>query len=182
MILAFIAAAGLGVPAHAQPAPPQPLLHIRTRFDLVVHAPYSVTAPLFGPNGERAWAGKHWKPEFIHPQPASPEAAADAEGAVFTVRHGPFNAVWVTSIFDVDGRHFQYVYFLPDLMVTVIDLRLNPLGPDSTGVNVVYTRTALTPEGYEHVAAMSEDDKTSGKDWQTAIDEYLAKSKVAVQH
>jgi hypothetical protein len=83
----------------------------------------------------------------------------------------------VNTLFDVDARHFQYVYFLPDIMVTVIDVRFKPAGADVTGVNVVYTRTALTPEGNEHVTAMTEGDKTAGKDWQKAIDDYLAAGK-----
>jgi hypothetical protein len=176
-LLPLIAAAGLAAPAFAQTAPPEPLLHVRTSFDLVVHAPYAVTAPLFGPEGERAWAGKHWNPEFIHPQPAG-----DVEGAVFTVKHGPFSATWVTSIFDVEGRRYQYVYFMPEIMVTVIDVRFTPTGTDSTAVNVVYTRTALTAEGDEHVAAMSAGDKTAGKDWQQSIDEYLAARKTTAAH
>jgi len=188
-MLTLIAAAGLagsGVSAlalsQAGPAAPEPCQHVRTSFDLVVHAPYAEAAPLFGPNGERAWAGKHWDPEFIHPQPASPASANDVEGAVFTVRHGSYTAIWVTSIFDVDGRHFQYVYFLPDLMVTVIDVRFKLAGADSTGVNVVYTRTALTPQGNPHVIAMSEGDKSAGKEWQQAIDDYLASRKSGNQH
>jgi hypothetical protein len=77
----------------------------------------------------------------------------------------------------VEGRHFQYVYFLPDLMVTVIDVRFRPVNADATAVNVIYTRTALTPEGNLHVTAMTEGDKTAGKEWQQAIDEYLASKK-----
>jgi hypothetical protein len=173
-ILALIAAAGLAAPIFSQsaPAPPEPLLHIRTSFDLLVHAPLAVAATLFGPQGERAYADKHWDPVFIYPQPAS-----DVEGAVFTVRHGPYNAVWVTSLADIEGRHFQYVYFLEDLMVTVVDVYFKPIGADSTKVNVVYTRTALTAKGKEHVAAMSDNDKTADKDWQQEIDEYLAHNK-----
>jgi len=167
----IVGIAGTALPALAQPpvAAPAPLLHLSTSFDLVVHASYAKTAPLFGPDGERAWAGKHWNPEFIHPQPAR-----DEEGAIFTIQHGPYKAVWVNTLFDIDGRHFQYVYFIPSIMVTVIDVRFKPAGADATGVNVVYTRTALTPEGNEHVTAMSEDDKTAGTDWQKAIDEHLA--------
>jgi hypothetical protein len=145
---------------------------VSTSFDLVVHASYAKTAPLFGPDGERAWAGKHWNPAFIHPQPA-----ADIEGAVFTIQHGPYKAVWVNTLFDLDARHFQYVYFLTDLMVTVIDVRFKPAGADATDVNVVYTRTALTVEGNEHVTEMIKGDKTAGKDWQKALDDYLAGSK-----
>jgi hypothetical protein len=176
IILPLIAAAGLAAPLIAQTAsvPPEPHLRIRTSFDLTVNAPYATAAPLFGPEGERAWAGKHWNPQFIYPQPAH-----DEEGAVFTVSHGPYNAVWVNTLFDIEGRHFQYVYVLPELMVTVIDLRFNPVSAGSTAVHVVYTRTALTPEGSEHVRAMSEADKTAGKEWQQAIEEALSRGKLA---
>jgi hypothetical protein len=80
----------------------------------------------------------------------------------------------VNTLFDLEARHFQYVYFLPDLMVTVIDVRFKTIAHDLTGVQVVYTRTALTPQGNEHVSAMSEGDKTAGSDWQKGLDEYLA--------
>jgi hypothetical protein len=73
------------------------------------------------------------------------------------------------------------VYFLPGIMVTVIDVRFKPTSADSTAVNVVYTRTALTPEGNEHVSAMSEGDKTAGNDWQKGIDEYLAGSRAGAK-
>lgn len=168
----LVGIAGMALPALGQSPAAQLLLHVSTSFDLMVHAPYAKAAPLFGPEGERAWAGKHWNPEFIHPQPA-----ADVEGAVFTIQRGDRKAVWVNTAFDVEGRHFQYVYFLPDLLVTVIDVRFRPEGADATAVHVVYTRTALTPAGNEHVTAMSEGDKTAGGEWQKAIDEYLNGSK-----
>jgi hypothetical protein len=181
-IICIAGLAGLALPVLAQSpasalaqspaAESSPLLHLSASFDLVVHAPYAVTAPLFGPEGERPWAGKHWNPQFIHPQPA-----ADVEGAVFTIQHGPFHATWVNTLFDVAGRHFQYVYFMPDVMVTVIDVRFNPVSANETAVHVVYTRTALTQDGNEHVAAMNQDDKTAGKEWQEAIEEYLARAK-----
>jgi hypothetical protein len=147
-------------------------MHTETAFDLVVHASYSETAPLFGPEGERAWTGKHWDPQFIHPLPAR-----DVEGAVFTIKHGPFNATWVTTVFDMEARHFQYVYFLPDLMVTTINVRFKPVDAASTQVKVIYTRTALTPAGNEHVTAMTDGDQNSGKEWLDAIDAYLAGRK-----
>jgi hypothetical protein len=169
------------VPApHAFPQsasrPRENLMHVQNSFDLVVHASYAETAPLFGPEGERAWAGKHWDPQFVHPLPAR-----DVAGAVFTIRHGPYSAVWVTTQFDLEARHIQYAYFLQNLMVTTIDVRFKPIDPSTTGVSVVYTRTAVTPEGNEHVTAMSEGDKDSGKDWQDALDKYLASHNSATR-
>jgi hypothetical protein len=143
-VLPVLAIAALAAPLLSQSAPATQEDRIRTQttFELLVHAPYALTAPLFGPNGERAWAGKHWNPQFIYPKPAT-GAAGDIEGAVFTIQHGPFTATWVTTQFDVDARHFQYVYFLPDLMVTVIDVRFKPVNADATAVNVA-TRAQLS--------------------------------------
>ena len=169
VLLLTVTAHAATVYAQVPTAQSEPLMHAETAFSLVVHLPYSETAPLFGPEGERAWAGKHWNPQFIHPQPAS-----DVEGAVFAIKHGPLNAVWVTTAFDVAARHFQYVYFLPNLLVTTIDVRFNPLDEATTHVKVVYARTALTPDGNQHVVALTEGDKSAGKDWQQAIDSYLA--------
>ena len=164
----FVSIAAIALPALAQTPAAQPLLHLSASFDFIVRAPFAKAAPLFGPEGERAWAGIHWVPEFIHPQPAR-----DVEGAVFTIQHGGRKAVWVNTMFDLNAGRFQYVYFIQDLMVTVIDVRLQRDGADSTKVNVVYTRTALTAEGNEHVSSMNEGDKQSGKEWEKAINDYL---------
>jgi hypothetical protein len=172
----LVGIAGIGLPALGQVPAAQPLLHVTIAFDLTVHASYARTAPLFGPEGERAWAGNHWNPVFLYPTPAE-----DMEGAVFTVQHGPLKAVWVNTLLDMDARHFQYVYFLPDMMVTVIDVRFRPLAAEETEVHVVYTRTALTQDGNQHVTTMSEGDKTAGAEWQHAIDTYLAQSKTGAK-
>jgi hypothetical protein len=164
----LVSIAAIALPALAQTPAAQPLLHLSASFDFVAHGPYAKTAPLFGPEAERLWAGSHWSPEFIHPQPAR-----DVEGAVFTIQHGGRKAVWVNTVFDLDAGRLQYVYFIADLMVTVIDVRLQRDGADSTKVNVVYTRTALTAEGNEHVSTMNEGDKKSGKEWEQAINDYL---------
>ncbi len=147
-------------------------MHTETTFDVSVHAPYPETAKLFSPEGERAWAGKHWDPQFVHPVPAS-----DKQGAVFTISHGAMNAVWVIAQHDLEARHFQYVYFIADLMVTTIDVRFRVVDSDTTAVTVTYARTAVTPEGDAHVKTMSEGDRTAGKEWQQAIDAYLKSGK-----
>ncbi|HEX8812163.1 MAG TPA: hypothetical protein VF742_09235 [Terracidiphilus sp.] len=99
----------------------------------------------------------------------------DEEGAVFTIQHAHMSAVWVIAQHNIEARHFQYVYFLPDLLVTTIDVRFEPMDAKTTKVHVTYARTAVSAEGDEHVAAMSEGDKKSGDEWQKAIDAYLAK-------
>lgn len=149
-------------------AAPAERAHVETSFDVVVRAPYAETAVLFGPEGERPWAGRNWDPQFVYPLPGR-----DEQGAVFTIRHGQMKAVWLVARHDVAAQHFQYVYFLPDLLITTIDVRFVPVDAKTTRVHVTYARTALSAEGDAHVAAMSEGDRKAGAEWQKAIDAYL---------
>jgi hypothetical protein len=159
--------------AGGQTAAPVPPLHTHTSFEVTVNLPLNDAAHLFTPEGERGWAGEHWNPEFLYPQPAR-----DMQGAVFTIRHGNLKATWVNTISDLDARHFQYVYFLPDLLVTAIDVHFTPLSADRTAVHIDYARTALTTDGNPHVQAMTKGDQHAGADWQKALDSYLgSKSK-----
>ena len=141
-------------------------MHLTTSFDVVVAAPYERTAALFTPEGERAWAGKHWNPQYIF-------KGDSGDDSVFTIDHGAWKAVWVVCSHDLAARHFQYVYFIADLLVTKIDVRFASPDPGTTKVHVTYERTAVRPEGKEHVAALTEQDRAAGKEWQAAIDRYL---------
>jgi hypothetical protein len=159
---------------HSRAASTGPVVHVRNQFEFTVHAPYPVVAPLFGPEGERAWATDHWDPHFLYPQPA-----LDTQGAVFTIHRGHHHAYWVNTSFDTDARHFQYVYFIPEALVTLIDVRFSELDPTNTKVNVAYERTALNPEANEHVKELGNSDRENGKEWGTAINDYLAKQKAS---
>jgi hypothetical protein len=160
-------AAALSASALGHSSTPQ-LLRTQTAFDFTVKLPYAEAAPLFGPEGERAWAGKHWNPQFLYPQ-----IPRDEQSAVFTIQHGPLTATWVNTLFDIEGRHFQYAYFIPDIMVTTIDVRFTPTNPTTTQVHVLYTRTALTSEGNQHVTTLTASDRSAAHDWEEAIDAYL---------
>jgi hypothetical protein len=146
-------------------------VHVRNTFDFTVRAAQSRVAPLFGADRERVWADG-WDPRFLYPQPP-----ADQPGAVFTVTHGAHTSTWVTTIFEPDQGHIQYVHFIPDAMVTLIDIRLSPPDPATTHVSVTYERTALSPATNEHVKEQGKSDAGSGPHWQQAIEAYLTKAE-----
>jgi hypothetical protein len=150
--------------AEAQTQAPELPAHVRSAFHFKLSVPLNRAASLFGPEGERCWAGKHWNPEFIYPQPAN-----DVEGAVFTVKHGPHSSVWVNTRFDLSAGRMQYVSFIPDTVVSVVNVELSVLGPTATGVDVTYTRTALSAASNDLVNELGKKDRTSGPDWQEAI-------------
>jgi hypothetical protein len=143
------------------------LLHTREQFSLVANAPFEVAWPLFGAHKERAWA-PDWEPDFLWP-----EKAFDQEGMVFKVRHGDQNAVWVNTAYDRTARRIQYVYVIPDVVVTVITLRLMADG-GSTAIHVVYERTALLQAANDIVKEMARVDRFAGEEWSEQINRHLS--------
>jgi hypothetical protein len=144
--------------------------HSEEKFAFTARAPIEQVAPLFGADKERVWA-PGWDPHFVHPVPAS-----DEEGMVFTLEHSHLRSVWVNTEFDPKAGRVQYVYVIPDIMVTLITLRLMPEG-NQTRVEVAYDRTALSKEGDAHVRHMGEHDRGSGPDWAKQVNEYLEKGR-----
>lgn len=174
LVVAVLAGPALFYGLRHRTASRGPVAHVRNEFEFTVHAPYEVAAPLFGPEGERAWAGSEWDPHFLHPQPAQ-----DTSGAVFTVQRGKHQAYWVNTAFDTNARHFQYVYVIPEVMATLIDVRFSEVDPVNTKVDVSYERTALNADANDHVREAGNSDRNSGKEWGTAINDYLAKQQAA---
>jgi hypothetical protein len=144
--------------------------HTEENFVFTAHAPMEQVAPLFGAYKERVWSPQ-WDPQFIYPLPA-----ADAQGMVFTVAHHHLHSVWVNSELNLKNGRVQYVYVIPDALVTVVTLNLKPEG-NQTLVEVHYDRTALTPEADAQVSEMARQDHDSGPEWQTQINQYLEKHK-----
>jgi len=143
-----------------------PRAHSEEKFVFTARAPMEQVAPLFGADKERVWS-PGWDPQFIYPVPAT-----DAQGMVFSVAHHHLRSFWVNTELNLSAGRVQYVYVIPDALVTVITLNLTPKG-DQTVVEVHYDRTALTPEADAHVREMASQDRASGPEWEQQINQYL---------
>ena len=141
-------------------------VHTREQFEFIAAAPLDIAWPLFGAEAERAWA-PDWAPAFIWPA-----TAADEEGMVFKVAQGEHTAVWVNTALDRAASRIQYVYVIPDLVVTVITLNLKERG-SSTHVAVTYERTALADAAGEAVSQMAARDSMAGAEWSRQINNHL---------
>ena len=148
-------------------------MHVRNSFEFVIRTPLDRAAIFFGPDGERCWAGPDWNPVFFYPQPGK-----DVQGAVFTIQRGPHKSVWVNTIFDPVAGRMQYVSFVPERLVSVVDVCLSSVDSSSTRVEVAYARTALDAAANDEVEALGKRDRESGPEWQGAIAKYVAASGV----
>jgi hypothetical protein len=145
-----------------------PMAHARSEFTFKVQAPMAEAFPLFGPEGERAWAGPDWDPQFVYPMPAK-----DVEGAVFHVHHGHHSATWVNTAFDAQAGHAAYAYVIDGKLATRIDVQLTPVDAAMTRVRVMYERTALSPSVNPDIAEMAQKDAKMGSEWEQQIGKYL---------
>jgi hypothetical protein len=139
-------------------------LRLRNEFTITVHAPLEVAVGLFGAHGERAWAGKDWDPQFLHPVP--PE---DRAGAIFRMPLRGRDRLWLTTVFDRAQGHVRHVYLLGDSSVTVIDIQLVPVDRENTTATVVYERTSLSPSADDDVRTLASGDAAQAPEWETAI-------------
>jgi hypothetical protein len=144
-------------------------VHTEEKFAFTARGRMEEVAPLFGADKERVWS-PGWNPKFVHPVPAT-----DEKGMVFTVAHDHLKAAWVNTEFDLKNGRIQYVYMIPDVLVTVITLRLRPEG-DHTQVEVEYDRASLSTEADAHVRHMAEGDRTSGPEWEKQVNGYLERA------
>jgi hypothetical protein len=141
-------------------------MHTQRTFEFTVKLPMEAAAPLFGADKERAWA-PGWNPKFIWPA-----TATDQQGMVFTIAHGRETIVWITPTYDLAAGLIQYAYVIPDVMATLITVKLTPRD-NWTHVAVQYERTALNAAARNVVLQMAEHDSKSGPEWETQISDYL---------
>ncbi|NNM61221.1 MAG: hypothetical protein HKM03_03545 [Steroidobacteraceae bacterium] len=92
----------------------------------------------------------------------------------FEVAHGNQTATWVNTLFDRKANRVQYVYVVPDTMVTVITLILTPR-QRATHVAVRYERTSLSADANTAVRDMADHDNKAGPEWAAQINQFLAR-------
>jgi len=127
--------------------------------------------PLFGAMEEKKWS-EGWNPTPIFPASGNME-----EGFIFqTPDHVPGQPLltWVVSKYSPASHQVRYVITSP-LRVTVIAVNCTKLNDSSTKAEITYTLTGLSEEGNEishHL--ITKMFKHNLKDWETAINNYLA--------
>ena len=159
-----------GQHSESKPADGTDRMHTERIFEFTVNAPMAVAAPLFGADKERAWA-PGWNPAFVWPANVK-----DQRGTVFTVTRGDRKSVWITTADDPQTGLFQYAYVTPEVVATLITVKLAPHG-SSTHAEVRYERTSLSIAANDRVQKMADHDGQSGPEWETEINEYLARSR-----
>jgi hypothetical protein len=147
---------------------------------ITLHGPLAHVFPLFGPVRESEWA-PDWAPDFIGGPPA-----ALAEHLVFvTPAHDPAESdyVWTLSQYAPEQSALEYTVFTPERLWWITIKCRAVAGGAATEATITYTYTGLTAPGHVRNAqalhAMYAHDL---KDWERAINHYLATGAALAPH
>ena len=116
--------------------------HLTTRHSFLIHAPATTAFPMFGPEGERVWAGPDWDPQICWTPFVDGERPGDGEGMIFTLGNG---STWINVRFDAEAGVAEYVHLLAGV-VTRIRVEIRSREADSCEALVTYSWTATSPE------------------------------------
>ena len=127
--------------------------------------------PLFGAIEE-----KKWSPDW-QPTPVFPASGKMEEGFIFqTPDHVP-NALlrtWIVANYDLSDHLVKYIVTTAN-RVTIIKVRCSKSDMNRTQAEITYTLTGLTEEGNEISEHLINNMfKHNLRDWETAINNYLA--------
>jgi hypothetical protein len=132
-------------------------------FTLHLKGSSAQTFPLFDPVNETKW-DPQWKPHLLNERVE--------EGLVFVVGQGDSQTTWMMDRYDPATMSVGYVYF-SKAVITRIRIAVAPAGKSQSTATVVYTRTALTPEGVHVVEGFPEHFASERPQWENAINNYL---------
>lgn len=144
--------------------------HVRCSGTLEVALPPVQALHLFTPEGERRWV-EGWDPTYPAGRPTTPRP-----GLVFQVGKEAGMSVWIVTRFDPPARGASYAYVLPRRRSALIDVDVEPAGHGGTSlVRVVYSMTALSPEGDRFVHEFEEGYPAFLHDWEETIERLLSR-------
>ena len=120
--------------------------------------------PMFGPIGEKLWAGPDWKPQVLWPA-----EERDVEGMVFRLPNG---SVWVNVRFDRGAGIAEYIHFFEDV-VTRIRVEIRALDAETSRAEVHYAWTATTSAAAQRVIERAAATRESLPAWSEKINAAL---------
>jgi len=147
---------------------------------ITLNAPLEKVFPLFGPIREMEWAAG-WEPHVLYATAGTVE-----ERMIFqTASHhgGEPDLVWTVSRYQPDRAFIEYTVFAPERLWWITVECSESVGGETTEAKITYTYTGLTEKGnainQRALAAMYHWDL---KDWERAINHYLATGERLAHH
>lgn len=160
-----------GTTEHEEESPRQNRERLTRRASMHLTSPVARVFPLFGPLREKEWAWG-WQPEVLYCDSPLVE-----ERMIFRTTGVDGDYTWVVNRFAPNEYRVEYSVHTTN-RIWFIDVCCEAKG-DSTIATVTYSYTALTEAGRDlNRQALDEMFRHDLKDWQEAIEHYLATGQI----
>jgi hypothetical protein len=170
-LIGLISGLACSVPV-AQPVAQGTFESAERSFSITLHADADRAWKAFGPVEEARWA-PGWQPAMI----SAVGDPNDPDFAVFRIAHGQTESLWTLSVHDRQRHVLQYLVVNAGRMVTVIDIRCNPVDPDTTNATIAYRKVALAAESNAEIRHFAEHFVEQRSHWEEAINAYLERRR-----
>jgi len=136
--------------------------------------------PLFTPIREKEWA-EGWNPEILYPENGSIEERMIFQTA--SPGHGEINYTWVISKYQPDNGFIEYTVFTHERVWWITIQCREGNNNKTTMAEITYTYSGLSGTGNGINRLMLQNMYARDlKDWEDAINHYLASEKRLTHH
>jgi hypothetical protein len=141
---------------------------IRHAYTQAIGAPPERIFPMLCPVRETDWA-PGWDPKFV-----ISESGVMEDGCLFVTPEAMSNAIWITVRHDPDTYYLELLKVVPEHTVCKYEITLASEPRGRTAAEVVFTCTALSEEGVEHLGELTESwYEELMVNWEQALNYYL---------
>ncbi len=144
------------------------------RFTQLIHAAPDRVFPLICPVREGEWA-EGWKGRPVF----AASGLAEENGVYVTEHEGEKEpTLWLATRHDPKTGEIELVYVVPATQIVRLSMRVEPAEGGRSTIHVKYVRTGISETGNRQIAALDDTRFLAAmREWETALDHYLATGK-----
>lgn len=151
---------------------------VRT-FTQTIHAAPEAVFPLLCPVREMEWLAD-WKARVIYAE----SGLAETNGVYASLHPGESDTIWMITQRDERRHLIEFVYFVPGVRVTRLNIAVHPLVGKNSRVEITYIYTGISKEGNREITEHGAEDRfiEQMKHWEAAMNYFLETGEPLAGH
>jgi hypothetical protein len=148
-------------------------------YTQTIHAAPEAVFPLLCPVREAEWL-RGWKARVIH----ADSGLAETNGVYASLHPGESDTIWMITQRDERQHTIEFVYFVPGMRVTRLNIAVLPAVGKNSRVEITYIYTGISEEGNREIAEHCAEDRfvRQMKHWEDSMNHFLETGKTLPQH
>jgi hypothetical protein len=148
-------------------------------YTQTIHAVPETVFPLLCPVREMEWLAD-WKCRVIH----APSGLAETNGVYASLHPGESDTIWMITRRDERRHTVEFVYFIPGMRVTRLNIAVHPADGKNSRVEITYIYTGISEAGNREIAENCAEDRfiLQMKHWEASMNHFLETGKKLTSH